>query len=219
MFVSVPYNRVLISELDVSDPIKQHGQYYKIYITQHYPTCLVELPWLQNRFDLSPGKFSSFRLYLEPWSGPAKDLATFFSQLESTVRDRLLHRGLLADPRPCVESDEDSEAKYVTIKIPTERSMYQCFTAGSPTDLMSAKRGVFVKLVLDLSSAWFDMSGKVFGLSPRLFHMLIMTCPMKFLGPSERDLQPSTSAKVSVEKKFVPSLDDIIKKRNELMSR
>ena len=225
MFSPVPFERVLIPELEVSEPVLQHGDVYKISIIQDYPTFLVEFPWLINKYDVYVNKYPTFKVYLEPYGNITNDLADFINHVEVAVQQRLAKFKVTL--RKSVEQEESSQMRYITVRVPPSKGMYQCFDVtnnNTPCDLNDVKRGSYVKLVVDISEAWVDTGKSLFGLNIRLFQLQMAQCPLKVLstgGKTTLSTKPQavnapTKQKEAPKKAFVPNLDEIIKKRKQL---
>eukprot|EP00952_Eustigmatos_sp_NYUAD-ZCMA_P003787 16578-Eustigmatos_ZCMA.PRE.1 len=85
-----------------------------------------------------------------------------------------------------------------------------------------------MKCILDLSDAWLDKDRQCYGFNARLFQVKVLACPMKWLGgkaekpvaTSHTKKAPSSATPVNTKAaaptKFIPKLDDILRKRGQL---
>jgi hypothetical protein len=218
MLNAIPFQRVLLSELDISSPVLQHGDICRISVIQDHPTFLIETPWFVNKYDIQVQKYSSFRLYLEPYSKVISEFKSFLDQLENYVKETIPQDIRL---KSMMEHDDGSEATFLNVRVPSNQEMYQCFDVQTNTacELNGTGRGVYLKLVLDLSDVWLDKRKKLCGFNVRLFQMQVQKCPTKALmvisksAPSQ-PTNPPPPPKTAV--RFSPNLDDIIKQRGKL---
>lgn len=230
MFVVVNYDRVLVDELEVSEVVSFNGGVKRIHVIQSHPTFLVEFPWLIYRSEVHP-KSTMFRLYLEPSGRVVNDLLKFLDKLETTVGKKISDK--ISSHSKIVEQHNASGhgGRFISIRIPPA-DLHRCFdTTAKDTKtyhLTDIRRGMYVKAILDFSEVLMD--DKKWGFVPKLFQMQVKTCPPMLLMPSSSPLPMpkavdtktatvSSSQATVIRKKFVPNLEEIIKKKNELGGR
>jgi len=231
MFSPVAWNEeVAPADLTFSRALPQYQSndetVYRVNVTLRHPSFLVELPWLQLRFDVVPGKFSHFRLYLEPY-GPVADAVTdFFHGLDQ----QLLARFPGAVLKPTV--DESDGLPHVHVKIPSSPQLFSVFDASgawleSPFPL---PKGAYLQPVLDMSEVRLVAGGGTQKLCfvPRLFQCKVHTCPRSWCGARkavaapqghpppvpERRSPPAPARSKPV--KFVPDLKQIVNVKKSL---
>ena len=100
--------------------------------------------------------------------------------------------------------------------------MYQCFdiTNNTTCELNNIKRGSYIKVTVDLSDAWIDVSKGMYGLNVKLFQLQNAQCPPRLITAiSTKPIKPSPKQSQKEETKhktFVPNLEEIIKKKKQL---
>jgi hypothetical protein len=238
MFEVVAFDRVLVDELEVSEPVSHPGGICKVHVIQQHPTFLVELPWMVARFDLSSAASkASFKLYLDPPCKTTGSWCDFVKGLEKNMKERLLADRVIRSLAQFHSMIEEGAigGRYMTIKVPPSACMYSCFDTTSGKDMVcdlnDVKRGMLIKLILDCSEIIID--NKKAGFSPRLFQLQAKGCPkssfMKAASTSattkthptvtpavRKHKEEKDNSGTASRKAFVPNLEDIIKRKNQL---
>lgn len=238
--VVVSYDRVIVDELEVSEAVPHPGGMCKVHVIQTHPTFLVETPWFVIRFDLLTAKPSSLKVYLDPPGKVVQSWCTFVKNLERSVKEKLSGVTRSGITHQSIVEEGVSGGRYMTIRIPSSELVYRCFDSTSgkdiPCDLSEIRKGMMVRFILDMSEVWVD--NKKWGFTPRLFQAQVRGCPqtgfLKAAGPPRSQPLPpaggtsssskssgavAAAAKPVSNKKFIPSLEDIIRRKNELKGK
>lgn len=233
MFNVVSYDRVVVDELDISIPVAQPGGLFRVNVTQDHPTFLVSLPWFISRFDMaySSNKMSTMKLYLEPNGRIAESLHQFFRNLEKIVENRIKRH---IDPtirKYSVVEEGSTGGRYITLQIPNTKDMYACFNSSSgkeePSEISEIRKGMPISVTVDLNEVWIDK--KKWYIAPRLFQIQYKCCPQTTFLKASNSPTPSSKTSAPIKStnktekqptktsiKFVPNLEDIIRRKNEL---
>ena len=208
------YNLLRIDELVFSSPTYYYDDILKINIsndkTQLY--FLLSSPPVINRYDyLQKNKIS-----LEPFLNEIIKFYDTICRIEKKISEIVQTEFNDFELRSII--DKEGNLKYplyvINIKNLKIRQLSTDFKHNCP-----------MSFVLDLSEVWIDLSKKTFGINAKLVHNKYELSPYtdkeyfiphKKIIPLKKEVTETDKNNASAPIKFVPSLTDIIGKKNNL---